>query len=170
MAKIQALEGVEPVTMIDAPARLDYTFTAGRATSRFLKGLEKKKLFGERSAATGKVYIPPRGADPVAGVPTDEQVEVADCGTVTSFCVVNVKFYGQAMECPYVCALVLLDGADVSMFGLIQEMPYDEVRPGLRVEAVWVDDSELSTSLENIKYFKPTGQEDAPLETYKEHV
>ncbi len=170
MAKIQALEGVEPVTMIDAPARLDYTFTAGRATSRFLKGLEKKKLLGERSAATGKVYIPPRGADPVAGVPTDEQVEVADCGTVTSFCVVNVKFYGQAMECPYVCALVLLDGADVAMFGLIQEMPYEDVHPGLRVEAVWVDDNELSTTLENIKYFRPTGQEDAPLETYKEHV
>jgi hypothetical protein len=170
MGKIKALEGVEPVTMIDTPARLDYTFTAGRATSRFLKGLEQKKLLGERSAATGKVYLPPRGADPVAGVPTEEQVEVADYGVVTSFCVVNVKFYGQAMECPYVCALVVLDGADIATFGLIQEIPYEEVRPGLRVEAVWVDDSELGTTLENIKYFRPTGEPDAPAESYKEHV
>jgi uncharacterized OB-fold protein len=74
------------------------------------------------------------------------------------------------MECPYVCALVLLDGADVAMFGLMQEMPYEEVEPGLRVEAVWVDDSELGTTLENIKYFKPTGEPDAPFESYKEHV
>lgn len=170
MGNIAALEGVELVEFIETPARLDYTFTAGRATSRFLRGLERKKLLGERSAATGKVYIPPRGADPVAGVPTDEQVEVADCGIVTSYCIVNVRFHGQAMECPYVCALVLLDGADVAMFGLIQEMPYDDVHPGLRVEAVWVDDSELGTTLENIKYFKPTGEPDAPLESYKEHV
>jgi uncharacterized OB-fold protein len=167
---IAALEGLERVETIETPARLDYSFTAGRATSRFLRGLEHKKILGESCKATGKVYVPPRGADPVAGLPTEDQVEVKDSGIVTSFCVVNVQFYGQAMECPYVCALVLLDGADIAMFGLIQEIPYTDVRPGLRVEAVWVDDDKLGTTLENIKYFKPTGEADAPLESFKEHV
>ena len=168
--KIAALEGVKRVESIETPARLDYEFTAGRATSRFLRGLKQKKILGESCKATGKVYVPPRGADPVAGLPTEDQVEVRDTGIVTSFCVVNVKFHGSAMECPYVCALVLLDGADIPMFGLIQEIAYDEVRPGLRVQAVWVPDEELGTTLENIRYFRPTGEPDAAPETYQEHV
>ena len=113
MARIEKLEGVKPVTSIQAPARLEYNFTAGLATSRFLKGIAKKKIYGERCGPSGKVYVPPRGSDPVLGRPTTEQVEVGQKGTVTSFCVVNVQFYGQAMEVPYVCALVLLDGAIV---------------------------------------------------------
>ena len=164
------LQDLEPVTMVDTPARIEYEFTAGQATSRFLRGISEKRILGERSAATGKVYVPPRGADPVAGVPTDEQVEVAHKGTVTSFCIVNVQFYGQGMECPYVCALILLDGSDMEIMGLIQEMPYEDVRPGLRVEAVWVDDKDLGPTLESIKHFKPTGEDDAPLDSYKEYV
>jgi uncharacterized OB-fold protein len=170
MGKIAALEGVELMDTIETPARLDYTFTAGQATSRFLKGIAQKKIFGERCGPDGKVYVPPRGSDPVLGKPTTEQVEVSHCGTVTSFCVVNLQFYGQEMEVPYVCALVLLDGASLAIFALIQEIPYDQVHPGMRVEAVWVDDKDLGPTLESIKYFRPNGEPDAPFESYKEHV
>ena len=41
-------------------------------------------------------------------------------------------------------------GTDLPLFGLIREMPAHDVRMGLRVEAVWKDDDELGTSLENI--------------------
>lgn len=170
MGKIAALEGVELMDTIETPARLDYTFTAGQATSRFLKGIAQKKILGERCGSDGHVYVPPRGSDPVLGKPTTEQVEVSHHGTVTSFCVVNVQFYGQEMEVPYVCALVVMDGASLPLFGLIQEIPYDQVHPGLRVEAVWVDDEDLGPTLESIKYFKPNGEPDAPFDSYKEHV
>lgn len=170
MARIEKLEGVKPVTSIQAPARLEYNFTAGLATSRFLEGIAKKKIYGERCGPSGKVYVPPRGSDPVLGRPTTEQVEVGQKGTVTSFCVVNVQFYGQAMEVPYVCALVLLDGADLPLMGLIQEVPYDQVRMGMRVEAVWVPDEELKPTLESIRYFRPSNEPDAPYDSYREHV
>lgn len=170
MARIEKLEGVKPVTSIQAPARLEYNFTAGLATSRFLKGIAKKKIYGERCGPSGKVYVPPRGSDPVLGRPTTEQVEVGQKGTVTSFCVVNVQFYGQAMDVPYVCALVLLDGADLPLMGLIQEVPYDQVRMGMRVEAVWVPDEELKPTLESIRYFRPSNEPDAPYDSYREHV
>ena len=104
------------------------------------------------------------------GRPTTEQVEVGQKGTVTSFCVVNVQFYGQAMEVPYVCALVLLDGADLPLMGLIQEVPYDQVRMGMRVEAVWVPDEDLKPTLESIRYFRPSDEPDAPYDSYREHV
>ena len=45
----------------------------------------------------------------------------------------NVPFAGQAVEIPYVCASVLLDGANIALFHLIQEVPSEEVRMGMRV-------------------------------------
>lgn len=161
---------VEPVRRIVTPARLDYTFTAGEATSRFLKGIARKRILGERCPACHKVYVPPRGACPTDGVPTSEQVELAHTGTVTTFCVVNVDFTGRGIDIPYVSATVLLDGADIGLFGLISEVPYDQVRMGMRVEAVWVDDDHLGPTLESIKWYRPTGEPDADYETYREHV
>jgi uncharacterized protein len=165
-----ALSGVEPVRSLTAPARLEYRFTAGEATSRFLRGVATKRLLGERCGACGKVYVPPRGACPTDGVPTVEQVELPPTGVVTTFCVVNLQFYGQAMEVPYVCATVLLDGADIGLFGLVQEIPFDQVRMGMRVEAVWVDDDELAPTFTSVRGWRPTGEPDAPYEAYREHV
>ena len=165
-----ALQGVEPVRSIRTPARLEYTFTAGRATSRFLRGIESRKILGERCGICGKVILPPRGSCPLDGVPTSEQVELPDRGIVTTFCVVNVKFSGSAMELPYVCATVLPDGGDMGLFGLIQEIPFDQIRMGMRVEAVWVDDDELTHDLGSIKWWRPTGEPDAAYESYRGHV
>jgi uncharacterized protein len=165
-----ALQGVELVRSIRTPARLDYIFTAGQATSRFLRGLAEKKLLGQRCPVCKKVYVPPRGACPTDGVPTVEEIELAHTGTVTTFCVVNVQFYGSAMELPYVSALILLDGSDIPIMHLIQEVPYDRVHMGMRVEAVWVPDEDLGPTLESIRYFRPNGEPDADYETYKDNV
>ena len=167
LTTISALAGVEPVRSTKTPLHLDYEYTAGLATSKFLRALKEKRLVGQRCPKCGKVYLPPRGACPTDGVPTTDEVELPHTGTVTTFCVVNVPFHGQQMEIPYVSANVLVDGADLPLFGLIQEMPAHDVRMGLRVEAVWKDDDELETSLENIKWWRPTGEPDADAATYE---
>ncbi|HEY9557221.1 MAG TPA: Zn-ribbon domain-containing OB-fold protein [Acidimicrobiales bacterium] len=154
-----SLQGVEPVRSVRTPARLEYTYTAGAATTRFLRGVAEGKIIGER-AEGGKVYVPSRGADPQLGVPTSEQVELPHTGTLTSFCIVNVAFYGQGMEIPYTSGLILLDGSDLPIMHLIQECPVDDVRIGMRVEAVWVEPSELGPTLESIRYFRPNGEPD----------
>ena len=154
--------------IVERPVKLDYTYTAGRAQSRFLQGVAERRLIGERCPSCSKVYVPPRGSCPTCGVPTAEQVELPGTGTVTTFCVVNIPFAGQAVECPYVSATVLLDGADIGIFHLIQEVPAHEVRMGLRVEPVWKD--ELLPTLESIKYFKPTGEPDADYESFRAHT
>ena len=158
----ESLQGVEAVRSVRTPARLDYEFTAGDASSRFLKGITQKKIFGQRATPESRVYVPPRGADPELGATTPIEVEVAQVGTVTSFCMVNVAFYGSVMELPYTSALILLDGADLSIMHLIQEIPADEVRIGMRVEAVWRDDADLEPTLESIKWFRPNGEPDDP--------
>jgi len=160
----------EPVTMIDTPIELRYRFTAGKAQSRFLRGVEQGKLLGQRCPQCTKVYVSPRGACAACGVPTEEEVVVSDKGTVTTFCVVNVPFYDQKMEIPYVSATILLDGADIGLMHLIQECPAEDVHMGMRVEAVWKPPDERTPSLESIKYFRPTGEPDAEYESYGAHV
>jgi uncharacterized OB-fold protein len=145
----------ETVDMLTIPLRLEYDYTPGRSQSVFLKALMERRILGQRSASTGKVYVPPRGSDPTTGEELTDFVEVASTGTVTTFCVVNVPFAGQHVACPYVCADVLLDGADTAFQALVQEVEPDEVHMGMRVEAVWADDDQMVPSLESIRYFRP---------------
>jgi uncharacterized OB-fold protein len=156
--------------VISTPIRLDYTFTAGRAQSRFLRGLAQARLVGQRCPSCHKVYIPPRGSCPTCAVPTREEVQVADRGTVTTFCVVNIPFPGQAIKPPFVAASVLLDGADIAIFHLLQEVDAADARMGMRVEAVWMPRDELRPSMESVRYFRPTGEPDASYDSYKEHL
>ncbi len=160
----------EPVRKIRTPIRLDYTMTAGEAQSRFLRQIANGKIFGQRCPQCEKVYVPARGACPTCGVATRDEVQVGPRGTVTTFCIVNIPFAGAAVPVPYVCASVLLDGADVTLFHLVQEIPVEEVRMGMRVEAVWVPREELAPTLESIKHFRPTGEPDAPYESYKDRM
>jgi uncharacterized OB-fold protein len=153
-----------------APVRLHYEHTASPEESRFLRGLADGLLLGQRCPACGKVYIPPRGACPTDGVPTVGEVELPDRGIVTTFCVVNVDYPGQRVTAPYVAASVLLDGADIPFQHLILGCDPGEVRMGIRVLAVWKPREQWGTTLENIDHFRPTGEPDAPYETYAHHL
>ena len=160
----------EPVTMLETPIKIEYEFTAGLAQSRYLKGISEGKFLGQRCPKCTKVYVPPRGSCPTDGVATDEIVELPNTGTVTTYCVVNVPFAGQTIEIPYICAQILLDGANISFMGLIQEIPTGEIRMGMRVEAVWVEPDQLGPTMASVKYFRPSGEPDAEFETYKEYL
>ncbi|CAB4834832.1 unannotated protein [freshwater metagenome] len=165
-----ALETQDPVTMLSTPIRLDYDFTAGVAQSRSLRGYAEGRFVGQRCPVCKKVYVPSRGSCPVDAVPTKEEVVLPNTATVTTFCVVNVPFAGQSIEIPYITASILLDGADITFMGLIQGIPADEVRMGLRVEAVWVPKEELGPTLASVKYFQPTGEPDREISTFREHL
>jgi hypothetical protein len=156
--------------MITTPIRLHYEHTASAGESSFLRGLADGRLLGQRCPACGKVYVPPRGACPTDGVPTTDEVELPDTGTVTTFCVVSVPFPGQRVAPPYVTAAVLLDGADIAFQHLILGCAADEVRMGMRVRAVWKPRSEWGLTPENIDHFAPSGEPDAAYESYAHHL
>ena len=152
--------------MIITPVRLHYMHTASPGESAYLRGLAEGRLLGQRCGVCGQVYVPPRGTCPADGVPTHDEVELADSGTVTSFCIVNVGYPGQralGITPPYVAAAVLLDGADIAFQHLILGCDPGDVRMGMRVRAVWSDSGSVS-------HFAPTGEPDAPYETYARHL
>ncbi|WP_370290340.1 Zn-ribbon domain-containing OB-fold protein [Nocardioides sp.] len=160
----------EALTGIVTPVSLDYTYAASPEESAFFRGLAEGRILGQRCPACRKVYVPPRPACPTDGVPTEEEIELSDTGTVTTFCIVNVPFMGQKIAPPYVSAYILLDGADIALQHLILDIPADEVRMGLRVKAVWKPRDEWGTSIENISHFSPTGEPDADYATYQHHL
>ena len=162
--------GPPEVTGIVSPVNLAYDYAASPEETKFFKGLAEGKIYGQRCPVCEKVYVPPRGACPVDGVPTTDEVLLPDRGTLTTFCVVNVPFVGQTIPIPYVSAYVLLDGADIAFLHLILDVDAADVRMGMRVEAVWKPREEWTTDLNNIKYFRPTGEPDADYDTYKMHL
>ncbi|WP_455359835.1 Zn-ribbon domain-containing OB-fold protein [Streptomyces sp. SYSU K21746] len=151
-----------PVTGIVTPARLDYTYAPGRAQTAYLRALADRRTVGERCPSCRKVYVPPRGACPTCGVATEEQVEVGPRGTVTTYCIVNIKARNLDIDVPYVYAHIALDGADLALHGRIGGIPYDQVRMGLRVEPVWTDGGRFPD------HYRPTGEPDADYDAYKE--
>jgi uncharacterized OB-fold protein len=145
--------------IVTTPVRLEFTVSAGREMARFLAGLAEGRFLGRRCPSCRKVYVPPRGGCPTCAVAMAEEVPVADTGTVTTFCVVNVPFAGQAVRPPYVYASVLLDGADLPLHHLVTGLPPAEARIGLRVRARWA--AERRPTLETILGFVPVGNEHA---------
>jgi len=156
----------EAIKYVDSAVYLPYNYVAGDYKARYLAALKDKRIIGSKCSKTGKVFVPPIVCSPESFAPCDTFVDVEARGIVTTFCIVNIPVIGRNLEIPYVAASVALDGADISIFALIQECPPAEARMGMRVEAVWKADGERQGDHEDIQYFRPTGEPDAPQAAY----
>jgi uncharacterized OB-fold protein len=103
---------------------------------------------------------------------------VADRGLVTSWTVLTpIQYHGQKERDDYALASVLLDGASGTIGQQrLLDIPLDQIRMGMRVEAVWAPESEREASSDrgwgfgnSIQGFKPTGEPDADEAAYKDH-
>ena len=160
----------DPVTMLIVPSSLEIQHSVSLPESTYLRGLEQGKLLGARSGDNGKVYFPPREADPATGKELDQFVELPDTGIVTTFAIINIPFAGQRIPPPYVVAYILLDGADIPFLHLVTEIDAADVRMGMRVQAVWKPRDELGLGIDNIEHFRPTGEADADYDSFKHHL
>ena len=87
-----------------------------------------------------------------------EEVELPDTGTVISFTIVHIPIPNAPVQPPFVVANIVLDECDQSFIHLVAECDNDALQIGERVKAQWKDESEWGLSLENIRYFVPTGE------------
>jgi uncharacterized OB-fold protein len=157
------------VTMITSSTRLEFELKPGRALDRFLDGMSEGRILGHKCGVCGKVVVPMRGLCPTDGVPTTEEVEIADTGTITTFAVNNIPD-PRAPEVPFVSAYVLLDGADIAMLTLVAGIPANQVRMGMRVKGAWKPREEWGRTIQNIRWFEPSGEPDAPFESIKDYT
>ena len=168
MAELTGATVAEPVEITETPIHLTFQYNPGIAASRFLSSIEQGRIVAETCPECGKTYVPPRGACSMCGVATEGGVELTGLGTVASFAVVSLP--DPRLPSPYVTAWIKLDGSDITSMFLVGDVDASEVHLGMRVEPVWVDDSERQKNLTNIKWYRPNGEPDAPYETYKDYV
>ncbi len=163
-----AVAAAEQVQSVCTPIRLSYTYTPGRALSRYLRAMAGKRIIGDRCGVTGQVFVPPRGVSPLAGTATAGVVELAETGYVESFNITRVPIERRPdLKPPYCSAWIVLDGASVGFLGLVINIAPEEVRIGMRVRAVWKPDDELETSAANILGWEPTGEPDEVIDDYE---
>jgi len=164
-------EQTEAITGFEAPIYLNYRFTAGEATSRFLSELKEGKIVGQRCPSCKNVYVPPRGSCAKCGVATEEEVEVSDKGTVMSFTIVHIPIPGNPIKPPYVVANIILDGSDITFIHLISgAVPNEDVHIGMRVAAVWKPKEEWDYTMENIAWFEPIDEPDVDVDKLREQA
>ena len=146
-----------------------YTRSVGPVIGRFLAGLKDGRIEGVR-AQDGRVLVPPTEYDPATGeAVTDEWVEVGPGGEVTTWAWLAEPRSNNPLDHGFAWALIKLDGADIPITYLLQEVEAGDVRMGMRVRAEWATPEERTTSIDHsIRYFKPTGEPDVPIDTVLE--
>jgi uncharacterized protein len=172
-----------PVKFMQEHIALDYVLRVSPIAARFADGLERGAILGRRCPSCSLVFVPPRTFCPMCTVAMGEEqeLEVTDRGMVTAFTILTpIQYHGQQEREDYALASILLDGADgtVGQQRLL-EVPLEEVRTGLRVQAVWAPEDKRRGDAGGAMGFgfgsaitgwKPTGEPDADASTYKDHA
>ena len=151
-------EGFEDSYIFEGKMALPYSYFAGRVGSTFLTTLrDKKKIMGVKCNTCNRVFVPPRQTcERCMDDIRDNWVELKNTGTVTNFTVVRYEDKHMPKKPPYVLALIQLDGADTPMTHILDGMKPEEVKTGMRVEAVF--SSEDTSTILNIDHFKPVSE------------
>lgn len=174
----------EPIVMMEYFMQLEYQELLTPVVRRYADALMEGRLLGHKCPKCGLVYAPPRGYCPIDVIETTDadEVQLTDRGTVTNYTVVTpVQYYGQEETEPFVKASVLLDdpGGMLNLQDIV-EVPVDDMRIGMRVEAVWVPEDKRSVkdignrswgSVEGcIEGWRPNGEPDLPSERFIDAV
>jgi len=135
--------------------RLQYRWHAGRAGSRFYEALrDRRTILGTKCARCDWVYVPPRETCPRCFGDIAEWVELPGTGTLMTYTVTRYAVPGiQPQEPPFALGIVKLEGASSGFVHLLGEVEPEEIRMGMRVEAVFRE--ERSGGYLDIKYFRP---------------
>lgn len=141
--------------IVEGKLALPYQYFAGRTGSRFLVSLrDEKKIKGLKCKKCNKVFVPPRSTCEVClSEIADNWVELDNKGTVTGFTVINYKELHQPAEPPYILALIKLNGADTPLVHIVKGISIDQMKIGLKVEAVFADKD--TYTIMNIDHFRP---------------
>lgn len=138
---------------------LKYSWSSGKAISRFLAGLRDAEIWGRRCAGCRRTMVPPRMYCELCFRPTDEWVRLQDTGRVLTYSVsyVNADASRREGELPILVAVIEIDGASPMMgiLHLLGEVSAEEIEVGTKVKAVWKPRGERQGAVTDIMYFRP---------------
>jgi uncharacterized OB-fold protein len=134
-----------------------YAWDTGIAIRTYLAGLGEGVLLGSYCATCRKTVIPPRLVCEWCFRPMDEYVPLQDTGTVNTYSLCYVTWDVKRIKEPEIPAVIEIDGAS-PLHGIMHklgEVAPDDVKIGMRVQAVWKPEQEREGAITDILYFKP---------------
>jgi hypothetical protein len=133
-------------------------YTVGLAGERFFREIKDNARFmGTSCESCGITYVPPRLYCERCFAKLDDWVEVEPTGTVHTYTVLHLALDGSPLERPEILAFIKLDGSDGGIVHRLGEVDPNEVKIGMRVEAVFKPEAEREGSINDIRYFRPLG-------------
>ncbi len=147
--------GFEESFVVNGKMALPYSYFAGRVGSTFITTIrDQKKIMGVKCPKCNRVYIPPRQVcEKDLEDIRDNWVDLKNTGEVTNFTIVRYDDKHLPRKAPFVMAMIKLDGADTPFAHIIEEVKFDDVKVGMKVEAVFAE--ETTNTILDIDHFKP---------------
>lgn len=151
----------EPVAMLPYKLDLAYNHAYGPYYGRMFDELGSHgRLMGSRCAACHRVLLPARAICDVCFSRTDQFDDVADTGVLQAYSVIHMEFVGQTRKPPYVYAEIVLDGSSTRLIHTVAgdfdiANAGEHLHVGMKVKAVWREQSERTGTLEDISHFEP---------------
>lgn len=141
-----------------------YAWDNGVAIGRYIEELRNGRIIARKCNGCSRIMIPPRMFCELCWRPTDSWVYCEDTGTVNTFSICHVNWdasripEGEPLHFP---AVIHIDGASPHMgiMHVLGEVEPEELKIGMKVEAVWKAPEEREGAITDIRYFKPvTGE------------
>ncbi|MBI4229958.1 MAG: Zn-ribbon domain-containing OB-fold protein [Planctomycetes bacterium] len=134
-----------------------YAWDTGAAIGRYLEGLKAGKILGIRCRDCDRTVVPPRAFCEKCFGEAVETVQLPDTGTVNTFSLCYVTWDVQRLQHPMIPAVVDIDGTNprAGILHLLDRVHPDEVRIGMRVQAVWKAPDQREGAITDIMYFRP---------------
>lgn len=137
------------------PLSFTYNNRAGQFLERFIKGLGQKRIMGVKCPRCNKVYLPPRSSCGKCFTPMTKWVEVSQDGTLHNFTIGHVTVEnGEIMKSPspVIIGMIKLRNATSLITAVVTGAAPEDLKPGLKVRAVWKEPPEESlTSLDHFE-------------------
>ncbi|SRR5216683_5057524 len=110
-------------------------------SQEYWAGTRAHELRAQRCPSCGRLRWPPQGFCPRCCSWEFDWTELSHTGTIQSFVVIHQAPPAFADAAPYAVARVIIDSTDeaVILTGDLIEVPWEEVKVGMRVEAVFDD-------------------------------
>jgi len=151
----EKLEGMD-VWLYHGKIHIPNTYSAGAVGSRFLIELrDNERIMGTRCPTCNLVYVPARSVCRDCFGQLSEWVEVSRQGTLLTYTVAREPNPVQPSPTPLAYGIVKLDGADTGFVHMLGDVDPEQLKAGMKVEAVFKGKEDRQASILDIKYFKP---------------
>lgn len=150
----------QPITTepfeVDQHIAANSRYYAGQAGSAFYIALrDEKKILGSPCKTCGLVYWPPRTTCGrcFAELKVSDMTPLGPEGILLTYTQVAYSEPVHPKGSPIIYGIIKLDGADTGLTHLIDEVSFDDLKPGLRMTPVFAETR--NGNILDIKYFKP---------------